>query len=206
MKLNIEDIPSEEISNLLQSDSDISACLSNCSNHGMCALGKNNTYKCECFEHFNGSACEYDLRHCSSQPCMNNGVCEDIIENTTYTFNCSCSDQFFGAFCHLKIDVCENEKCSGNGNCHEIDGKPTCNCFKMYSGVHCEIESTEIKAIKKLSSLTSIIAVSILGLLYLIFLLIDMCNFYEQYRKRKYSNRPKKQQKQPIIIKYEYIN
>jgi hypothetical protein len=206
MKLNLEDIPSEEMSNLLQSDSDISDCLSNCSNHGICTLGKNNTYKCECFEHYDGSTCEHDLRYCSSRPCMNNGVCEDIVINGTYSFNCSCSGNFHGNYCHLKVDMCENEKCSGNGNCREIDANPSCHCFKMYSGVHCEIESTQIKAIKAFSSFTSIIAISVLSSLYLIFLLVDMCNCYKQYKKRKYSSRSKREQKQSIIIKYKYIN
>lgn len=41
---------------------------------------------------FEGSACETDINECSSDPCLNGGVCEDLIND----YLCHCPLGYFG--------------------------------------------------------------------------------------------------------------
>ena len=172
----------EEKVSLITSTYDMSACSSNCSNHGNCAF-KENIFKCLCDQFYMGPSCNVDTRPCSSNPCLNNGTCVDDFVNKTFKCECGINEDtnstlYYGKNCELKIDVCANEKCSRNGNCIDFNNKPKCICFYLYNGTKCEIESTEIKSIKSVSNVSSMIAISVLCSLCLIFVVFDLVNFF----------------------------
>jgi hypothetical protein len=176
-----------QIVDLMTNNLDIGDCLLNCSNNGLCeiqmvyVMGEGQmSIGCKCNEHFEGSACDYDMRICASNPCLNNATCVDIISNTTYDFECQCGSFSFGLYCENQIDVCENETCSLNGRCVDMNKQPVCECFKSYSGEHCQIESSTIKAIKATRLTTSLLAILIIVSFYLLFILLDLCNWYHK--------------------------
>jgi Tfp pilus assembly major pilin PilA len=79
---------------------DLSACLANCSNQGICILNSLQQYICECNQYRTGKSCQSDTRPCSSNPCLNNGLCIDT-NNQTLSFQCICSNSslFYGTYC-----------------------------------------------------------------------------------------------------------
>ena len=94
---------------LTNSNYDLSACLKNCSNNGLCLLNTTNQkYSCQCFTHFNGISCQFDTRPCSKYPCLNNGTCLNTNLNTS-EFKCQCQLNYFGLNCETKIDLCKNQ-------------------------------------------------------------------------------------------------
>jgi len=156
-------------------------CLLNCSNHGECVLNLYGKFVCNCQSNFTGSSCNIDKRICSSQPCLNNGTCEDIIDGQMYSHNCTCALFYYGTYCQFKEDVCKDEKCSLNGLCVDVQNEPTCKCFKFYSGTKCEIESQGLKTTKSIVSTSSILAIIILISFYLLFIFLDLCG-HKRYR------------------------
>ena len=54
----------------------------------------------------------------------------------------------------------------------------TCKCHSMFSGIHCEIESSQQKTIKSVSSTTSIIAIVMIVAFYTLILISDLLNFF----------------------------
>ena len=166
---------------------DISDCLLNFTNHADCVFS-NDKFVGECQQNFTGSSCNIDKRVCSSQPCLNNGTCEDIFDEQTYSHNCTCQPFYFGSFCQFKEDVCKDEKCSSNGICVDIQNEPTCKCFQMYSGSKCEIESTKVKLIKSVISTSSLLAIIILISFYVLFLISDLCG-RKRYRVKTLSSK-----------------
>ena len=150
------------ICELLQKPIDISSCLLNCSNNGLCQSNGNSSFYCECFEHFTEPTCQKDMRYCSQLQCLNNGTCDDIIDkiNKKYSFNCTCSYPFYGQRCENRIDLCKEKQCSRQGICKIVNNTITvCQCFNGYSGDNCEIESTKIKIIKAISNASAIVSI-----------------------------------------------
>ena len=94
-----------------QTKYDLTDCLSNCSNHGLCKLGENNKLKCQCEStFFIGSKCDVDLRTCSYSPCLNSIKCENIYpesnnnQKDVIDFKCHCkSDKYYGKRCESKV-------------------------------------------------------------------------------------------------------
>jgi hypothetical protein len=202
--LNISYLPIEKVIEILKSDQDITPCLLNCSNHGQCVVIDEH-YSCECDEHYSGSTCNIDKRQCSSNPCLNNSPCTDLINSEDiYSFNCSCADFFYGTYCENKVDICANVTCSDNGVCKSKNMIAVCECFQMYSGQKCEIESNKAKLVKTTIRFTSILAICILIGFYSMFILIDICSFYGNRRKALYENRSKPKKKE--IYRYTYKN
>ena len=187
----MENFTNEEILDLLNLDASITNCLLNCSNNGECIFTNDGHFGCNCIEHFTGARCEFDKRICSFRPCINEGQCHDVIRNGTYDFVCKCSPFFYGTYCQFEVNICQEEKCSSNGICKDKERKPICECFKMYSGEHCEIESSELKTMKTAISFTSVLSIIILVLFYLMFILIDLsdkfcgCKRIKEARARK---------------------
>jgi hypothetical protein len=121
--------------NLLQTDIDISNCLLNCSNNGICNLTSDEKFVCVCSEHFSGPKCDKNMRLCSRIQCLDpNSQCIDIINGTEYGFVCNCSFPNFGLRCENKIDLCKEKTCSNQGLCQVNLTMPVCKCFKGYSG------------------------------------------------------------------------
>ncbi len=173
----------------------MSDCLLNCSNHGECVLNDEDEFVCTCEQNFTGSSCNLDKRVCSRHPCLNDGVCEDLIDHESYSHKCICKPLFHGTFCEFKVNVCENVTCSSNGYCEDVNNKPTCKCFEMFFGTKCETEYFRKKLTKYIISSSSILAIVIIISFYLIFLLSDL-----------FSCRTKAIRKRPAYKKLHYKN
>ena len=125
-----------QVVNLLDSTYDLSGCIVNCSNKGLCKFDTTkNMFNCECnSDYIIGSACQMDTRPCSLNSCLNNGTCLDYTNNQTFdlelnsnrTYVCLCDKNYEGENCESRIDLCLNFTCSGNGYCVEKDNKPKC--------------------------------------------------------------------------------
>ncbi|RNA17175.1 transmembrane receptor [Brachionus plicatilis] len=137
---------------------DISGCLINCSNKGVCTF-KNDRYKCDCDNENYGSSCEKTNNPCDQKnQCLNNGTCI-FIKNEKLNFRCECSSNFYGSHCENAIDLCENVTCSGNEYCQEDENKvPKCKCFKYYKGDKCEEIEPALQTINTVIRTSTIIA------------------------------------------------
>ena len=181
---------------LLTSNYDMSSCLSNCSNNGVCEF-VNSKFVCSCFSaYLTGAACQLDTRPCLSSPCLNNATCVDFTNANGYNmssifganstdFSCLCDKYHQGSYCESEINICQNETCSGNGNCVDLNNQAKCECFNMYLGEKCDTQSTELKTIKTVISFTSIIAIIIVILFYACFIIMDLTKFCSRKQKRK---------------------
>lgn len=138
---------------------------------------------CVCnFEYFQGSACEFDVRPCSSNPCLNNGTCLDYFSKgynlellkMKNTFQCVCNKYFEGAYCEAKINVCQNETCSSHGNCVDLNNEPKCECFNLYEGDKCETATSTLQTIKTVVSVSSLIAIGVVIGFYMGIILMDL--------------------------------
>uniref|UniRef100_UPI00398F0D26 protein crumbs homolog 1-like n=1 Tax=Pristiophorus japonicus TaxID=55135 RepID=UPI00398F0D26 len=70
---------------------------------------------------------------CSSNPCQNNGTCEDLFD----LFQCNCIAGWEGTRCELNIDDCMSGLCV-HGNCSDLVEGYECNCEQGYTGMNCE--------------------------------------------------------------------
>jgi hypothetical protein len=161
---------------------DLSGCLGNCSNQGLCVLNSLQQFICHCNEYKTGKACQNDLRSCSSNPCLNNGTCSNIMNNNETSFQCFCqSNLYYGAYCENKIDLCLNNTdiCSKNqGYCIVNDTKPECKCLMGYSGTKCEILSTSLVVRKAIINASSIIAIIVFAFLVILIIAFDYTKFF----------------------------
>ena len=164
---------------------DLSACLSNCSNQGICILDSlMNTYICQCNQYRNGLSCQSDTRPCSSGPCLNNGTCLNLNLNST-EFECQCKLNYYGVFCENKIDLCQNQTCSNNGYCFINNTQPICKCLNGYNGDTCELEKVSVKILRVVRTSSILICGSTIG--FTIFLVVsnDIWNFFLIKKKKK---------------------
>jgi hypothetical protein len=171
---------------------DLSGCLENCSNQGFCVLNSLQQYICHCNEYKTGKACQYDLRPCSSNPCLNNGTCSNIMNNNESSFRCICqSNLYYGTFCENKVDVCLNTSylcIMGQGYCILNGTQPACKCLKGYSGTKCEIQSTSLAATKAIINVSSIVAIMVLVSFVILILFFDYTK-YCLMKNNKYSKK-----------------
>ena len=126
---------------------------------------------CSCKYNFVGSKCSIDLRACSYFPCLNSGHCIQSDNMSNYT--CNCTEYYTGKRCDNKIDLCQNEKCSSNGYCKDVSNMPECQCFSLYSGKKCEIESSILTVIKITQTVSIIIVIVSFATITLIILFLD---------------------------------
>lgn len=195
-----------EMMNLLASSYDLSGCVVNCSNNGVCGFDSTkNNYLCTCYSvYMVGNACQIDTRACSSNPCLYNGTCVEYSNMTqidgsnSSLYYCLCDELHKGSNCELKVNVCQNETCSNNGYCYDSNNEAKCECFSMYSGDKCETESSELKVVKKVISISSILAFVMIIFTYSCIGLMDIAKFC---CKKKAKRRIR-----PIAIKFTYIN
>ena len=166
---------------------DISSCLSNCSNQGLCKFNlNNNLFECSCFNFFDGAKCQIDTRPCSSCPCLNNGFCVDRTNSNSFNlslnfnssnFYCKCPEFYSGSYCESKIDLCQNETCSSNGKCVEAINRTMCECFNLYEGEKCDLQSSELRTIQNLISWSWKLASGVMGSFWVVIIVMDLSKF-----------------------------
>ena len=172
---NLQDLSSELRNEILTSKSDSTSCLLNCGNHGVCDLIN---LKCKCNPDFKGKNCEMETDPCSSQPCLNDGICHHLNSNSLYSeinrrnYTCNCSKLFYGRNCEWKINVCGSENCNQHGYCIDNSSIPSCICVKGYSGKKCEGATQDVITAKTVR--TSSMIITILAVVLFIFYIISI--------------------------------
>ena len=167
---------------------DLTGCLVNCSNQGLCSVNSQNLLVCSCFGSYIGSSCQTDSRPCSASPCLNNGTCLESYDSTTqmYNYSCQCDSSHYGPNCEYMFDLCANWTCSGNGRCSlNSTFQPGCKCFQMYSGDYCEIKSESLVITQKVITSSSIIAILIISLGYISVVLSDIHTYLTKHTFKK---------------------
>lgn len=79
---------------------------------------------------FTGTQCEIDIDECQSKPCLNGGVCKDLIND----FRCTCATGFTGYRCQINIDDCVSNPCKNGGYCQDSIGGYSCECPLGFTG------------------------------------------------------------------------
>jgi hypothetical protein len=175
----------QQLINILQSNSDVSSCLSNCSNQGICKLSTSLTYICECNAHFMGKSCQTDKRPCSQvNKCLNNGTCINSQDLTSFTCQCPEGSPYFGQYCEKIINLCENVTCSFHGYCIQNQSETKCKCFNGYDGDKCENESSSVKLVKSVQWTTTVISILFISTFWIIIVLNDLLNYFKIGHKR----------------------
>ena len=164
---------------ILESDSDISSCLANCSNQGICKLDPQFLkYICVCNANFMGKSCQTDKRPCSqANNCLNNATCINSLDLTSSSCQCPENGLFYGQYCETMRNLCENVTCSLHGYCLQSLNKTKCKCFNGYEGDKCEIESNSVKLVKSVQWTTTTICIFSICLLWLIFIGSDILDY-----------------------------
>ena len=152
-------------------DYDITACLTNCSNHGTCQKNRHQKFECFCDPDFYGKSCEKNKKLClKTKMCINNSTCVDVVKfdeknnKTINDFKCLCGKNYFGLYCENEVNLCENKTCSAKGLCKiNENGQPICQCFLHYNGEDCEIKNNQLKFIELIIKTSSIISIAVLG-------------------------------------------
>ena len=166
---------------LLQSSQfDANKCLINCSNHGYCKLSAHTLqYICECEVYFGGSTCQTDSRACSTRPCLNNGTCVSM-PNDTASFICECPNNYYGRFCENQLNLCSNKACSPNGYCliNEMTSLAQCKCKTGYFGESCQSRDEVAKMVRACAQIISVlIAIAFLCLVATFTLTMDILTY-----------------------------
>jgi hypothetical protein len=58
-------------------------------------------FTCTCKAGFSGLLCQTQIDECASDPCINGGTCQDLVDG----FNCSCPDGYSGSTCQTTVDT-----------------------------------------------------------------------------------------------------
>lgn len=74
-----------------------------CQNDGYCMENELQPV-CQCRPGYTGRLCETDINECESDPCLNRGICTDIVAN----YYCNCTGTGFeGSNCEFDINECQ---------------------------------------------------------------------------------------------------
>lgn len=76
-----------------------------------CSLG----YTCSCPEDFYGERCEAGISDCFPSPCLNGGLCTDLVTGSGY--NCTCPVGYSGENCEVVVDMCVSSPCQHGSRC-----------------------------------------------------------------------------------------
>ena len=166
---------------------DLSACLANCSNQGICTLNSVQQFVCECNQYKTGRSCQSDSKPCSSNPCLNNGLCIDTNNQTSFQCFCHNSSLFYGIYCENKIDLCLNSTICFNkqGYCKVNGSQPVCSCIIGYSGVNCEIISSSLAVRKSIINVATIIAIIVITCYIFTIIGFDFTKYFLMKEKKQ---------------------
>lgn len=220
---NVSSIDLQQLMDLMRSNIDVSACLTNCSNHGTCKLEPQATQStCECNQNFTGVSCQSMTIPClQSNRCMNNATCINSANFTSFTCQCPENGVYYGQYCQFKRNLCENVTCSLNGYCIQNESQneqAECICFNGYSGKNCDIESNSIKIVKAIQWTSTLICIVALVLIWILFITVDILRFFNicteridigAWRREKlYGEKRVKQKmyKSKSIKRFVYVN
>jgi len=79
---------------------------------------------------------------CNPDPCNNNGICANDLENNKFT--CDCTETGFeGDQCEINIDDCQPESCNNHGICEDLINDFSCKCNTGYDGEQCQNDINE---------------------------------------------------------------
>ncbi|XP_038064211.1 fibrillin-1-like isoform X3 [Patiria miniata] len=124
----------------------VNACSPNnpCQNGGRCYQSSvgSSRYTCECQFGYTGTNCETVVpTACSTNPCLNNGVC--VVTGQT-TYSCNCISGYSGTVCQT-IVACTPNPCLNGGSCGINQANrlvPVCTCAQGYNGDRCQTSMT----------------------------------------------------------------
>jgi len=127
-----------QFSNHQQAIAENPGCLNACSGRGIC---RSSDWTCKCDTGFEGTDCSTVTADGGCQYanyCSGNGLCHFVNE----MFVCTCAPGFEGFDCSIALDMCGGCR---HGLCSiPSDGASQCECFKGFSGSHCdEYSSTD---------------------------------------------------------------
>nr|XP_039253790.1 uncharacterized protein LOC120330882 isoform X1 [Styela clava] len=78
--------------------------------------------------------CETETNACLSNPCVNNGACEEVDDS----YICRCRRGFRGKHCEF-TDQCALGICENGADCELLEtGRYRCQCKNGFSGINCE--------------------------------------------------------------------
>jgi hypothetical protein len=222
---NLTQTESQALLNILQSNKDMSSCLINCSNQGLCKLDPIiHKYFCECNPNFMGKSCQTDMNPCNRwNPCLNNATCLNV--NTT-SFECKCPSNglYYGEYCENRINSCENVTCSSNGYCYLLQNQTQtkCKCNNGYSGETCDLESNSIKQLRYFQWTSTIICILFIITFWILIVGSDVLDYFKigdehidinEWRREKYYGKDGKEENRNRIpwkrgerIHFEYVN
>ena len=89
---------------------------------------------------FLGRNCSIDIDECSSDPCQNNGKCQNLIGE----YRCICDSNHTGVNCETLVDPCTRRTpCRNGATCNVVlDFNFTCTCADGYAGRLCTDTTT----------------------------------------------------------------
>jgi hypothetical protein len=80
-------------------------------NNPTSSLISNSSYQCFCSRGYIGINCEQFSNPCSSNPCLNQGLCQAILPNL---FECKCLQGYTGFYCQFINNSCQQQSCAVN--------------------------------------------------------------------------------------------
>ncbi|XP_067654361.1 fibropellin-1-like [Haliotis asinina] len=86
-----------------------------------------------------GVVCEAEINECASNPCLNDGSCQDASAG----FLCICLPGFTGRLCESDIKECISNPCLNEGTCEEGVNGYNCTCMQGWTGSRCEFNIDE---------------------------------------------------------------
>lgn len=96
-------------------------------------------YSCNCLPSFTGRNCALLDFDCSSNPCLNSGLC---IEKPSGGHLCQCPGGFTGRHCEIAIDHCLTAVCANGSTCMSTVTAFYCLCPPGRTGSRCDVQGT----------------------------------------------------------------
>lgn len=80
-----------------------------------------------------GPTCAINIDECSSNPCLNQGTCDDGVNG----YSCRCTVYWEGTRCQIDVDECQRGYCRNGASCTHGIGTYSCSCAVGWAGVNC---------------------------------------------------------------------